>query len=160
MSFIDLWNMDITSIWKLTDQTDFIVAMNGWLCRKSNYGENLDALNADEQIIYISLQLDTEVHNGGFIQFFDYFSSAITDRISDCMSVIGAHRTAEICKTALAVLPSPIPKDWDERRKFLDAASVDIEGILSECDNRFYDCEDDLMHLNYLYIHAHKDSFS
>ena len=40
-------------IWKITDQTDFLIALNDRLNERSQYGDHIERLSAEEQIFYI-----------------------------------------------------------------------------------------------------------
>ena len=71
---------------------------------------------------------------------------------------IGALKTADICKRALAVFGGKVPADREEREKLLD--SLDCDDALSACDDAFYDYEDDLEACNLAYIMKYKEFFS
>ena len=63
----------------------------------------------------------------------------------------------EICKKALAVFNGKVPTDRDGREELLD--SLDCDDVLSECDDEFYEYEDNLEELNYTYIMEHHSFF-
>ena len=161
MDFNTLWNLDISAIWELSDRNSFIIAMSSWIGRKSNYGEDMDALTPEEQTFIICNHLEGEVNNGGFSQYLYNSSGNNAYRVAACMDTLGAHRTAEICRSAFAVFNQPIPQDWDDRQEFLDEFLTDeIDVFLSQCDSLFYQYEDDLEQLTYSYILTHKDCFT
>ena len=161
MDFDKLWNLDIAAIRELTVPNDVIIAMSSWLARKSNYGENMDVLSPEEQIFLICNHLEGEVNNGGFSQYLYNSSGNNANRAAACMEVIGAKKTAEICRTAMAAFSQPLPEDRYAREDFLDEfLTEDVEKILEACDSAFYDYEDDLEQLTYSYIQAHKDCFT
>ena len=160
MNFNELWNLDISQIWDLTDQNSFVIAMSSWVGRKSNYGNHMAALTPEEQVFYVCYVLEGEVNNGGFSQYLYNSSGNDAYRVAECMEAIGAMNTAQICRTAIAAFDQPIPHDWTERQNFLDDfLTDDVDEILNECDSRFYDYEDNLEQLTYSYIQAHKSSF-
>ena len=47
----------------------------------------------------------------------------------------------------MAVFNGKVPTDRDEREELLD--SLDCDDVLSECDDEFYEYEDNLEELNY-----------
>ena len=160
-AFNKLCEMDIHDIWLLEDPNDFVIAMYGWICEKCAYGDNMDALSDAERVFYITQLCEAEVNNGGFSQFFFNSSGNFSSQLVHAFTEIGAMKTAEICKTALAAFGKELPADLDERRHALDELeSEEVVRILEECDNEFYDYEDDLLSLNYAYIQKNKDSFS
>ena len=61
---------------------------------------------------------------------------------------------------ALAAFGREIPINRDEREEILDEMENEkIDKILSECDDAFYEYEDDLNALNYAYIMKYIDHF-
>lgn len=159
--FKKLRESDISVIWEITEQNAFVLAMDGWVCRKSNYGKNMAALTPAEQVFYICQTLDGEVNNGGFSQYLYNSSGNHANRVADCMDAIGANKTAEICRKAMAAFAQPLPEDRDEREEFLDEfLTDDVSDILEECDSEFYDEGDNLEQLSYSYIQAHKNQFT
>ena len=62
--------IDIRDVWNIQNKEDFLIAVNSWLCRKSDNGSNLPILSTPERTVYLTLQLEAEVNNGGFIQYF------------------------------------------------------------------------------------------
>lgn len=146
---------------ELEDKTKFLIDMFMRLCEKSNYGENLDVLTAEEQVFYINNELEQEVNNGGFSQYLSNSSGNYAHRVKDCLRTIGAHKTAEICQNAFSAFGQPIPTDREERFDFLEEYETDkVAEILSKCDERFYKYEDDLEALNYNYIKSHREQFT
>ena len=57
----------------------------------------------------------------------------------------------------LSVFGGTVPTDRDERQELLDR--LDCDGVLDECDDAFYNYEDDLEDLNYIYVMAHRSAF-
>lgn len=89
-------------------------------------------------------ELETEVNNGGFDQFF--FNSAGDDaaKTIEALEVIGAYKTATIVRRACAKFPGGMPPaDRDARQGLLlDVVSPDSEAFEAE-DEDFYVYEDD-----------------
>jgi len=153
--------MDLEKIWSLADKTDFLMAINERLNARSSYGEYLERLSAEEQVFYICNLLEEEVNNGGFDQFLYNSSGNYAHRAEECLRIIGADNTADICHTAFAAFGKPIPKSRNKRQKFLEKMESDeICDILSDCDSKFYEYPDRLDELCYQYIVANKEKFS
>ena len=69
--------------------------------------------------------------------------------------------TAAICQKAIDAFDCKIPVDRDEREEMLDELESDeLDEILEECDNAFYDYEDNLNELNYHFVMKNKASFT
>jgi hypothetical protein len=159
--FNTLWESDLNTVWTIADKNQFLIAMNGWLCRKCNYGEDIEKLSDVEKVFYFNTQLESEVNNGGFSQYFFNSSGDFANETVNSLSAIGAVQTASIYKKALLALGSELPKDRDEREELLDKILTDSVGeLLSEYDAEFYKCADNLEELNYQYIINNKEQFT
>lgn len=130
------------------------------LCNLCDYGQQPNLLNPYERTIFVTQELEMEVNNGGFWQFFDNSSGQFANEIVEAFTKIGAHKTAEICKKAVAAFGQDIPVDWDERRAFLDRVPASVSSILEECDDAFFAYKEDLESLNASYIKEHIEQFT
>ena len=143
-----------------TSSDNFVVDMYERVYKKCNYGEEMETLSPYERVFYITQELEGEVNNGGFSQFFFNSSGNFSGEIVQAFTEIGAHETAAICKRALAAFGCALPADRDAREELLDSLDWDsINPILSECDSDFYAYPDDLNALNQAYIQKHIEYF-
>ena len=131
------------------------------LCERFGDGEaNLDRLNEYERTIFVTQALESEVNNGGFIQFFDNACGAFADETVPAFRRIGAEKTASICEKALEALGQALPTNWEERRALLDKIVDDRVGeLLEACDEAFYEYPDDLEALNVAYMKKNAEHF-
>lgn len=127
------------------------------ISKKCEYGDHIEKLNEHERIIFITQSLEQEVNNGGFSQFFFNSSGDFSNEVADAFVKIGALKTAEICKKALAVFGGAVPADRDERQEMLE--SLDGDEMFDKLDDAFYDYEDNLEGLNSEYIMKYRDYF-
>ena len=148
-------------IWNLVDTNDFVVAMMEYLDDKSQYGDNMSVLSEAERIFYITQTLEMEVNNGGFSQFFYNSSGNFSNDLVSAFTAIGANATAAICQKAITAFGRDIPVDRDEREEMLaELESEKIDEILEECDDAFYDYEDNLNELNYNFVMKNREFFT
>ena len=153
-------NDNMEHIWNLTDTNDFVVAMTEHLENKTQYGEDMSVLSEAERIFYITQTLEMEVNNGGFSQFFYNSSGNFSNELVGAFTAIGANATAAICQKAISAFGRDIPVDRDEREEMLDELESDeFDEILEECDNAFFDYEDNLNELNYNFVMKNKEFF-
>ena len=138
-------------------RSNFVVDMCDAVCQKCEYGDEMGKLNEYERVFFITQTLEQEVNNGGFSQFFFNSSGDFSNEVVDAFKKIGAFKTAEICKKALAVFNGEVPTDRTERENLLD--SLDCDDVLSECDDAFYEYEDNLEELNHEYIMQNRKFF-
>ena len=139
------------------DLTDFIIKQMHHLCDKSNYGDAIDKLNSHERVFFAAQLLEQEVNNGGFDQYFSNSSGNLANEIVAAFREIGAPKTAAICEKALSVFHGSVPTDWDVRQDLLE--ELDCGDVWDECDDAFYEYEENLDALHYQYVLAHRDSF-
>ncbi|MDE6471372.1 MAG: DMP19 family protein [Eubacterium sp.] len=133
------------------------------IAEKCKYGDAMENINEYERIFYIAQELEGEVNNGGFAQYFYNPSGNFASETVNAFTQIGALKTAEICKKAISAFKMELPADRAEREELLDNMDWDgiggINEILDECDHSFYAYEDDLHSLCLTYITAHKAYF-
>ena len=159
--FNELWDTDFDDIWNIQEKNNFLIAMNGWLCKKCNYGDDIEKLSHAERVFYIVFELEGEVNNGGFSQYLYNSSGNFANEIIEALREIGADKTADICDTALTALGGEIPEEWELRQEKLESMITDsVDEILSECDNEFFKYPNDLVELNYQYILNNKTQFT
>lgn len=159
--FDALWDTDFDDIWNIENKNSFLIALNGWLCKKSNYGEYMGKLSDAEKAFYLVFQLEGEVNNGGFSQYFYNSSGNSANETANALCEISADKTAKIYKKALAALGSVVPKNRDERETMLEGIITDeVSEVLSKCDTEFYEYPDNLEDLNYQFILKNKAQFT
>jgi hypothetical protein len=110
----------------------------------------------EQKTFYYNQNLEREVNNGGFNQYFFNSAGKFAMETIESLKAIGAHRTKDILQTAINQFHGNIPADPRERQEKLE--QID-EGIWEELDTKFFAYEDDLNSLNFEYIKNHKDKF-
>ena len=151
----------LAKVWELEDPFEILSAVRDRIDQKSDFGARMDGLSPEEQVICICNLVEMEVNNGGFDQFLFNISGNYAHRAEECLRIVGADKTADICRKAFAAYGKPIPQDRAKRQRFMERMECDrITDILDECDGQFYEYPDDLEALYYQYILAHKDSFT
>lgn len=156
-------NMKINEIWKIEEKEEFVIEMAQYISEKCEYGDKMEILNEEQRVLYITQALEMEVNNGGFSQFFFNSDGVFANELVSSFEKMGAIKTAEICKKAVSIFGDEIPTDRDEIQDILvldnEKEEERIEEILNECDDAFFEYEDDLVELNYQFIINNKESF-
>lgn len=151
----------INDIWKMDDRNEFLIAMYTRVSQKCNYGDNMDPLTMQERIFFIVQQLEVEVNNGGFSQYFYNSSGDFVNEVVDSFMAIGAENTAIICKKAIRAFGCDIPLPRDQRIAFLGEKSTkEVSELFDECDCAFFKYPDHLEALNYNFIIKNKEYFN
>ena len=153
------WDCEYDEIWSIEDKNTLLIAVNNWLCKKSNYGEDVKKLTFAERIFYVNMQLEAEVNNGGFLQFFFNSVGNYTNEIVTAMQEIGADTTSKICEKAISAFGFELPVDREKREEMLEKATDKAESTLSECDVEFYKDQDNLLELNYKFVMRNRAQF-
>ena len=137
------------------DQNDALMAILDVINEKCKYGDNLEKLTDSEKIIYLVGELEEEVNNGGFSQFFFNSSGQNADKTIKALKEVGANKTAELLTSALSICKNS-SATWKEDGEEL-TEQQDEE--LNKLDEQFYKYEDDLLGLQITFIENHIKEF-
>jgi len=100
-----------------------------------------------KQVSELIGQLEAEVNNGGFDQFFFNSAGDRTEETISALEAMGAKRTSAIIRRATAKFPNGVvPTDRNKRQDALEKVSPDGDSFEKE-DNDFLRYEDDLEQL-------------
>ncbi len=111
-------------------------------------------LTDPEQVFICIWQLEAEVNNGGFSQYYSNSAGDLALEAPGALEAIGALHTANIVRSANDLFPGGPPRDRDAREELLERMP---ENAFEALDDRFYAYEDDLSLLLYEYVQLHKD---
>lgn len=145
----------------LEDKGDFVYSIYKIMEEKTNYKENLDALNEYERTLYVAMMLEIDVYSGGFEQYFlnqssDYYGEAVS-----AFEAIGSFETAQICHNAISALGNNIPTNRQEKEDYYnDVIEDSIDEILYNCEVELKEKSDELTALYYDYVNSNEIYFS
>lgn len=106
--------------------------------------ESFNNLSVPSQVAFCLYQLEAEVNNGGFHQYFSNSSGRFTIQTLDALSKIEANKTESILKLAIGVsYPRGFPSDPEMHNSEL-ADSDEVFDQLEALDSAFYAYEDPL----------------
>ena len=115
-----------------------------------------DQLSLPERVFGLIWEFESEVNNGGFLQYFRNSSGAHAPEIADALEAIGASATAIIVERALELAGQDIVwSNEDARQAAINRLPSTIREKLNELDQAFYKCQDDLTRLLYDYVKEH-----
>ena len=150
---------DIDSL-LLNDTDRLIIDLDTYLCELSEYGEALEKLSESQKIFYYNQELEREINNGGFNQYFYNSSGDCAHQTIISLRQINAIKTAAILQLAIDQFPNSIvPKDQSERWEILEKIEEKAEEVWEQLDKRFLEYEDNLYDLNIEFIKQHRSSF-
>ena len=137
------------------------------LNKKSNYGEDLSKLNEYEKVFLVMNELNMEVNNGGFDQFFLNSDGRYNDILVSSAEAIKAYDIAKICRKALAIYAKNVDAEsviekraYHDSMEYMQIYKYDpIFPDLNKCDDAFYASEDSITGLSVQYAKENKEQF-
>lgn len=116
-----------------------------------------DVLPEPKRVFRSVWELEAQVNNGGFYQYFWNASASGVPGIIYALQAIGADATAAVVNDAIAAVGSDLPwLDDDARRSRLAAVSPAARQQLEALDQAFYRYPNDLTRLLYQYVSKHR----
>jgi hypothetical protein len=117
-----------------------------------------DALSEPERAFRAIWELEAEVNNGGFEQYFFNSSGELVPYIGDALRVVGAPLMAGIVQRAIDVVGQDTAwNDDNARRARLDALTPAARSELDSCDQRFMTYPESLTALLYRYVYENQN---
>lgn len=129
------------------DDYDLCSLIDSYLYKKSVAYQHLEKLNKAERLLFPLVQIEPEVNNGGFDQFFLNTRDIFNDEILASARAVGANKTADLLERALELKNSDLSED-----ELMDALS-------KECDEPFYKLDESITALCARYARNHKNMF-
>jgi hypothetical protein len=118
-------------------------------------------LSSAQQAFLDVWELEEQVNNGGFDQYFFNNAGSGAGRIESSLRQIGAARCSKIAADAVHLVDEP-SLDWSDteaRRKALFRLDEQKQGMLEELDRQFFSYPDDLSLLLDVYAGSHPADF-
>jgi len=128
---------------------------------KTDFGKKAFALQSVPQKVFSAIwAVESEVNNGGFSQYFYNGSAESASFVVEALETIGAPKTADICKRAIAAaFPTGLPQDWKNIRPAAADFSDDVLEKLEPLDQEFFGYPHDLTGLLFAYVSGHQEEF-
>jgi Domain of unknown function (DUF4375) len=119
-----------------------------------------EALPDPKRVFRAIWELEAEVNNGGFHQYFWNNSARTVPGVWQALQAIGATATAAIVNDAIAAVGRTLPWCDDEaRREALEALPEAVRDELEIFTQAFFRYPNDLTTLLYVYVSTHRDEF-
>jgi len=140
--------------------------MNGLLVAlsdsdKTQYNrEEFSSQSAPQKVFTAIWELEAEVNNGGFSQYFLNSSGETAHFVVEALEAIQAPLTADICRRAIqTAFPNGLPSDPDTIQTAASDFPPDVEDQLNALDNEFYKYPNNLTRLLFAYVRRHPEEF-
>jgi hypothetical protein len=138
--------------------------MENYLCNLSEHPEarfwrmEFSRLSLPERVFAAIWELESEVNNGGFHQFYFNSTGDIANFTPDALKAIGAINAMKLVLEANGLFPNGHPaEDQMARRAQLEAIGKnDGKDLFDQLDDKFYSYPDNLTELLYDYVILHR----
>jgi hypothetical protein len=151
---------DLEEVLRKEKRDLIVIEIDEYLNRKSDYGEKIDKLNSSQKTFLFVENLEREINNGGFSQFYFNSSGDFSQETMNALLEIGAVKTAKIVKRANSEFKTEIvPKDRTERQNQLELIEKNAQETWNKCDSDFYEYQDDLTGLLIAFVIENKIEF-
>jgi len=151
---------DIDKLLSASNVNSSIIELDNYIGELCNYGSDIDKLTEQQKNFYLNQNLEREVNNGGFNQYFGNSSGNYAHETIKSLLLIGASKTADILQTAINQFPAnTVPSDREERQNILKSIEDIANQVWDNLDQKFFAYEDDLNTLNINYVRQNKNAF-
>lgn len=125
-----------------------------------NVWPDYSSLNVAERYLVLILDLEVQVNNGGFDQYyFNSYGDNAAETIK-ALRAIGANNVAKMLVESFSVFPNSKPSsDRCLRQKQLEKIGGAGNEILSKLDDQFYEYPDDISDLLNVYVKNNRTQF-
>ncbi len=147
---------DVDALLISNDVNGSIIELDNYICELCEWGESLEKLSVPQKVFYFNQELEREVNNGGFDQYFFNSSGSFAHETMDSLKAVGAKKTAELLQRAIDQFPGgKVPNLTEARRDLMLKLWPDsLNQIWEDLDAKFYTYEDEdsLNDLNLEYV--------
>jgi hypothetical protein len=151
---------NLEELLKSDDLNSSIIDIDNFIGELCEYGDDYSKLTEQQKLFYFNQNLEREINNGGFNQYFYNSSGNYAHETVISLKEIGANKTADILQKAIDEFPNKnVPKDRDERIEVIEKIEDNANNKWEELDKQFYQYEDNLNLLNIEYIKKNASSF-
>ena len=150
----------ITEALQLKDETDAVLAIREIIDTHWDY-EDLSLLTEAERLFVFVENVEQEVNNGGFDQFFFNSSGDHAHDSLHALETIGAVKTAAILKKAMSIFPEGrVPGTEEARAEALEPVGEErYTKWFDACDEEYYELDENREALLLKYVRDNASRF-
>lgn len=153
-------NFNLDEVLKNEKQEIIVMKVYDFLNEKSKFGKKIEYLNSSQKTFLFIENLETQINNGGFNQFYWNSSGDYANETVDALIKIGAQKTVEIVRKANSEFnDGKVPKGQIERQVEFEIIEEKANEIWQKCDSQFYEYQDNLTELLIAFIITNKAEF-
>lgn len=141
------------------DKNGFLVDLSE--SDRTDFGKvNFDSQPEEQKVFSAIWTLESEVNNGGFLQYFENDGGETVNFAPTALRRIGANTCADIVQRAIqTVSGTAIPSDTHAWETLLEEINDEASEKLDGLDSEFFKYPDDLTELLFEFVREHPDAF-
>jgi hypothetical protein len=124
---------DVNSLFELTDNSDFTIALHEILVKR--FDKDSKELNAEQLNLLLCMHIENAGQADSILSFLQEWFPEYKNQVVDSLKEIGATKSSDIIKQAIALLPKD--GSW-----FYDSSNQESEKLMSKLDKDFSDYPD------------------
>lgn len=137
-----------------------IIEIDNFVSKVCSYGQKVDKLSEPQKQFWYNQNIEREVNNGGFNQYFINSSGDFAHENVLSLKTIGANKTADILQQAIDQFPDKqVPKNRNDRIKIIEQIDEKARKSWNQLTQKFLEYKDNLNILNMNFVKANKDQF-
>ena len=139
------------------DKNAFLIELSE--SERTDFGRvDFETQNEVQRVFSAIWELESQVNNGGFDQYFRNSDSDIIAHAPTALRAIGASSCAGIVERAIEVI-SPLQTTQEGRYGALDELGDEAQDRLAALDSEFYKYPDNLTELLFGFVSRHPEAF-
>lgn len=151
---------NLDSLLSADNLNDSVIELDKFICELCEWGDNMNTLTDAQRNFYYNQNLEREVNNGGFNQYFLNSCGDFAHETIKSLRTIGANHTADILQSAIDEFPDKnVPNDRDERTDIVEQIEETANEKWEDLDQKFFEYKDDLNTLNIEYVRKFRTEF-
>jgi hypothetical protein len=151
---------NLDSLLNSADVNGSIIELDNFIGELCDYGDDFSNLTEHQKLFYLNQNLEREINNGGFEQYFRNSSGDNAHETLLSLKAIGAHKTADILQQSIDQFPNKLVTKFREKRiKNIEQIEERVKEVWNMLDQQFYKYEDDLNSMNINYVKKYRDYF-
>ena len=128
---------------------------------RTDFGRIDFSEQSEEQQVFSAIwELESQVNNGGFLQYFQSADGHTANVAPAALRAIGAAKCSDIVGRALAVASAQgLPDDQQSRERLIEALDTPAQEALEALDQEFFAYPDNLTDRLFEYVRSHPQTF-
>jgi hypothetical protein len=141
------------------NKNSFLIELSA--SERADFGRVDFAAQSEPQKVFSAIwALESQVNNGGFLQYFASSDGETASYAPAALRKIGAKACAEIVERALrAVSSAPLPEPHEEREQLVESLDSAAREAVEALDQDFFTYPDNLTNLLFAHVAAHAEAF-